>query len=345
MSKKISEQVLSNINDNYISEALNYKCKTRSNSYKKFRNVVRIAACLGLVATLSFSSLVVTAAAGNMTAYNILYALHPETAVKLTPVNEFCEDNGVRMKVESIYVHDDSAEIYISMQDLIGNRIDGTIDLFDSYSIHSYADQSSICSFVDYNEDSKTATFLISVQQMHGKRIEGRKMTFSVAEFLSGKNEVNKELSNITLKKIPVVSKVQNEVNVRGIGGKNIEKADELSFLIPNEYQSFSPTDGVTVTGYGFIDHKLHVQVHYDDILNYDNHGYVYLKDLNGNANQSIFSVSFWDGDKKGSFEEEIFDISPEDDLSSYSMWGNFTTCRTRTTGEWKVTFPIENRK
>lgn len=336
MSAKISEQIVTNIDDKYIYEAMNYNGKSKN--YGTLKRIGRIAACFVLVFVLSVSSLTAAAAAGNRTAYDILYSLYPDIAMDLIPVNEVCEDQEIQMKVEAVYVHEDSAEIYISMQDLTGNRIDETIDLFDSYSIHTSADQVGGCSFVDYNEETQTASFLISVQQMNGKYIEGKKMTFSVSEFLSGKKEVNEELADISLENIPVISEVQTEVNERGSGGR-LEEME--AFLMPNDSQMSAPVDGVVVTGYGFVDNRLHVQVYYEDILHYDNHGYVYLKDAKGNVIDCVQNVSFWDDKQKGSYDEYIFDISPEDNLSGYSMWGYFVTCKTRTTGDWKVTFSI----
>ena len=73
--------------------------------------------------------------AGSSSAYEALYTFFPGAAEFFSPVNESCVDNGIEMCVKAIYVHDDSADIYISMKDLTGDRIDETTDLFDSYEI------------------------------------------------------------------------------------------------------------------------------------------------------------------------------------------------------------------
>lgn len=350
MSIRVSEQILSNIRDKYIDETVEYiertKQQTRRISYKVLRYTGKIAACLAGIVVLSASSLLIATAAGNEPAYDILYALYPNVAIKLVPVNESCEDQGIKMTVESIYVQDNLAQIYISMQDLTGDRIDETIDLFDSYSIHTNIAQIGGCSLVAYDADSRTATFLISVQQ-EGKIATGKKMTFSVSKLLSGKKEVEEVLNDISLNDVPNLAKVQTEVNIRGWGGNGIDefsREDVSGFLIPNESQSFSPVEGVSITGYGFIDDKLHIQAYYEDIFTYDNHGYVYLKDSNGNVKNSLIGISFWDENRVGSYDEYIFDINPGDNLNEFSVWGYFNTCKTLTRGEWKVTFPIENK-
>ena len=67
-------------------------------------------------------------------------------------------------------------KIYITMQDLIGDRIDETTDLNDSYSINK-AFECSIghCDNVGFDSKTKTATFLISIKDIGNKKIDGKK--------------------------------------------------------------------------------------------------------------------------------------------------------------------------
>lgn len=348
MNANKTEMVINSIDDEYIQEAYQYMKKRKSFSYKFVKKIGTIAACFAMLIVFSMASLSIAAAAGNVTAYGILYAMHPQIAQKLIPVNVSCEDNGIRMEVEAAHIHGDTAEIYISMQDLMENRIDESIDLFDSYEILTSKDSTGTCSFVDYQEETKTATFLIRIQHMNHEKIEGQKLTFYVSEFLAQKKEIEKELPEIALDNLTMVSDVQTEVEIRGGGNFMEEYGNDNSisgFLWGNEAQSFSPTEGVMVTAWGFIDGRLHIQVHYADILDTDNHGDVYLKDESGNVIKCLENISFWDEANTGSYEEYIFAISPEDELSGFSVWGYFVTCSQLTTGNWQVTFPIENRE
>lgn len=124
------------------------------------------------------------------------------------------------MEVVSAYIHGNVAEIYITMQDLTGDRIDDTIDLYDSYSINSPFDSSASCERVGYDEKTKTATFLISITECGNQKIAGDKITFSVKEFLSHK----KNYSDI---KIPLdlslvtTAKDKQKVYTAGGGGKD----------------------------------------------------------------------------------------------------------------------------
>lgn len=348
MSKKSTEQIISNIDDTYICETNNFIRKRNKVSYRVIRRLGNAAACLGIIFIFSVSSLSVATAAGSMPAYDILYSLHPEVALKLSPVNISCEDNGIKMEVESVYVHDDSAEIYISMQDLTSDRIDETTDLFDSYVIHTSEDSIGTCSLINYDKNSKTVTFLIYVQQQNNEKIQGSKMTFSVSRFLSGKKQVEKEFPEISLKNVTAPSKIQTEVDIRGWAGANQDDnfiSSISGYLLPCEQDCVSPITGAAITALGFIDNKLHIQVHYENILNTDNHGYIYLKDRNGNSIECEVNISFWDEHETGSYEEYIFDIGENDDLSELSVWGYFVSCKPAATGNWKVTFPIENRE
>ena len=338
MHNKEIETAISNIDEKYILEAAQYIQDEKRVQHRKMR---KVAACFLAAVFLSIPTIALASSAGSIAAYDILYFLHPEIAKKLTPVNLSCVDHGIRMEVEAVNIENDTALIYISMKDLEEDRIDETIDLFDSYHIHSSGDSIGTCSRIGYDEEEKEATFLIQLQQMYGKKITGKKLTFSVTEFLSGKQEMDEELFQISLENMEIVTDTQQEVEERGAGGSGDWEMVN-SFLKTREQQSFSPIKGVTVTAYGFVDGRLHVQVHYENILETDNHGYIYFKDKAGNVIYSDVSIGFWDDAHRGSYEEYVFNIFPGDDLTEYTIWGRFWVCPNLTKGYWEVTFPVE---
>ena len=326
------------IDDELILEAKHPVSKSKHFSFKRY---ALFAAVLLLCIALAVPAL---AATNTGHAYDILYAVSPAIAQSLKPINMSCEYNGIKMEVISADINDDSANIYISMQDLTGNRIDKTIDLFDSYSINKPFSCSSCCQFVDYNDNSKSATFLINITQWDNKKITGDKITFSVLKFLSGKEKFDDLLPQIDLTKISSDPNTQQNVDIRGIGNFDASNPEgPAAFLLSQEELRFSPTPGVEITACGYIDGMLHVQAHYDDILNTDNHGYVYLKNSDGHEIQCLQNIAFWGEDRSGSYEEYIFDIS-QDELKNYRFYGTFWTCDGATEGNWQVTFPLENK-
>lgn len=358
MSRNVIEQIITEIDDKYIAETIGYADNRNENSNHKSRVMkytTRLAACIALLLVLSVSTLSIAAAVGNIPAYDILYGLYPDIAEKLTPVNMSCEDNGILMNVDAVNVDGSEANIYVSLQDLTGDRIDETTDLFDSYNIKTSKDfmvscEIAGCDMVDYDAESRKATFLIYIQNQNknGKpiNIKGKKLTFSVSRFLSGKQDIERELSELSLSATPTKPQLQKveDIQIRGYMGEEDMDMTHMNFLTPDAEHSFSPVDGVNVNAYGYVDGKLHVQVHYDDIIQFDNHGFVYLKNANGNIIDCTQSIAFWDADETGSNEEYIFDVSEENDLTGYALWGEFITCHSLTEGHFEVTFPIKDR-
>lgn len=303
-----------------------------------------VAACLCLILSLTTSVL----AAKVPIFYHFLYTISPATAQFFHPVQRYCEDNGIRMEVVATYIHEDTAEIYISMQDLEQSRIDQSMDLFDSYSIHTPFDCTSHCKMVSYDPNTRTATFLITIEQWNAQNIIGDKLTFSVREFLSNKQTYEGILTDVNLnsaQRNPITQTVQP----RGLGGtKLIEKygdsanKGEIITLKSNEMIT-SPVDGVALTSIGYINGNLHIQVYYEDIGKTDNHGFLTLKNKYSNEVIDCFAnISFFDEERKGSYEDYVFEGIPAETLSEYEVYGEFTTSAGSIEGNWSVTFPLK---
>lgn len=323
-----------------IDEVNIIEAKTHYRKKITFKRAVGLIAAILLCITLSVP--VLAAAADPV--YLTIYRISPSLAQMLKPVQLSCEDNGIKMEVLSAAVYENEAAIYITLRDMTAqNRIDETTDLFDSYHINRAFDSSASCSRVSYDEDSKTATFLITVSQWNDQNIDGDKITFYFTKFLSDKSIFDGELNKLDLSSVSEAEETQIPNAFRGGSGKYFvyESSFDLKYLVPSDDGILSPVDGVTITNIGFIDNKLHIQLHFDNILSYDNHGYIRMYDKAGNkASSSHFS--FWDDKKTGSYEEIIYDISP-DAIENYTPYGYFVTCKSLTEGYWQVTFPLEN--
>ncbi len=306
-----------------------------------FKRVIALIAAVILCITISVPVLAATVDP----VYQMMYRLSPSLAQALKPVQLSCENNGIRMEVVSAAVYENEAAIYISLQDVTDqHRIDETTDLFDSYRIHRGFDSSASCQLASFDEETETATFLIHISNWNDRKIDGDKITFSFTEFLSHKSQFEGELTELDLHTVTEATATQKPLSFRGGGGKyfDYESRYDQNYLVPVEGGILSPVDGVTVTNIGFVDDKLHIQVYFEDILSYDNHGYIRMIDANGNPAESVH-FSFWDDRKVGSFEEMIYDISP-DDIENYQAYGYFVTCKNLTEGYWQVTFPLEDR-
>ncbi len=276
--------------------------------------------------------------------YQTLYYFSPSLAQTLKPIQLSCVDNGIKLEVLSSAVYEDEIAFYVSLEDLTNqNRIDKTTDLFDSYHINRAFDSSASCSMLSYDPGSGVATFLITIRQWGDVNVGKEKITFFFTEFLSNKNVFKGDLTNEVLSNVSEVRETQKIESFRGGGGKDFdyESRFDLEYLIPTEDGIYFPVEGVTITNVGFIKGKLHIQIYYENIAMFDNHGYIRLEDMAGNQAE-CYSFSFWDDKKVGSFDEIIYDISPEE-LGNYKAYGEFVTCKNRTEGNWQVTFSLDD--
>lgn len=150
-------------------------------------------------------------AADVQTAYEILYAVSPKIAQELKPIKMSSEDNDIKMEVISAHIDNNKAYIYISLQDMTGQRIDETTDLFDSYRIKSPFSSSATCERISYDQETKTVTFLISITQGGQKEISGEKITFAVDKFLSNKQEYHAKISQLDLSTVTLSPKIPEQ--------------------------------------------------------------------------------------------------------------------------------------
>lgn len=335
--KSMIENAITNIDDKYIDEALIFMKNEKSKKDIVLFMAKRLVACAAVMVLLVFGGLEMVVASGNIAAYEILYSLQPYLAMKLAPVNESCVDQGIKMSVEAIRVEDNKADIYIEIQDLDGDRLDESVDLFDSYNIHTNASTAGGCTFLSYDEKKKAATFLITVQQ--DKKISGKYMVFTISKLLAGKQNTSVELPEILSAKEVKVLKNSNSVELRGGSFENAK----VSILEYNGNQYRQLTECVDLTAFGYIDNALHIQVYYHDILKYDNHGFIYLTNQDNEVLSPYDNFSFWDAKREGSYEEYIYNIEPEE-LQNYRILGDFTTSDTLIEGNWRVEFPIINK-
>ena len=274
--------------------------------------------------------------------YQLMYLVSPATAQFFMPVQKSHVDNGIKMEVVSAYIHENIAEIYITMEDLTGNRIDGTIDLYDSYSIHRPVDSMAYCSSVGYDPETKKATFLITLEEWGNKNITGDKMTFSVREFLSYKKEYEDIPILIDLSTISIAESTQ-KVSAIG-GGIDYENNGSIVALIPSAPMSEFTVDGIELTGVAYIDGMLHIQTAVRDPLSNDNHGFLYFKDKSGNkidSNYIFHFIEYDDQEVRIGYSNYVFNI-PQDEISNYTLFGDFYTSGMKTDGNWRVTFPLE---
>ena len=301
---------------------------------------------LAVAAALLLSCVTGAFAATNETANDLLYKVWPWAAQALKPVNLSCEDQGIRMEVVSASLQGNEAFVTLTMQDVTGDRLDETTDLFDSADLQWPYDGSGTCTLLSYAPDTKTAAFALYMKFAQTPTDTG-KVTFSVKRFLSHKRETTVDLTSL-IGDIQEAETVPIPRPVRGGGG---DKSD-FKVLNPENSLEIPVTEGVTLTGIGISDGILHVQMRYDDIYHTDNHGFLILKDKDGNEYGNgelpygISNINWFDRETNGvafsdSWEEYFFAEYPEN-LSDAVLIGEFCTADPATEGNWAVTFPLD---
>lgn len=298
------------------------------------------AACLCL-------ALALPAAAASDAAYPVLYALSPAAAQLFRPVRMADEDGGIRMEVESVRIQGDTAEIFLTLQDLTGDRVDGTTDLYDSYRIHRAFDSAASCRLEGFDPQTGTARFLIKIQAMDGREISGDKITFSLGGFLSRRQDFEGVEIPLDLSALPDRPDSRPEGLLTGGGGlgyrQYVGDRREVTVLTPGPALEGFPVEGIDLTAAGVLDGMLHVQMAVEDPLDNDNHGFFCLVDEAGNRVQPLYSVSFvnqFETPGRIGYTEDVFDV-PWEQLGRYRLSGDFYVTGLHTQGSWSVTFPL----
>jgi len=288
------------------------------------------AICLCLFGATSALAMGVPAANG------LLYLILPEAAQFFKPVQKSAVDQEIEVKVESAYIHGTEAEAVISVRDLTDDRLDESIDLYDSYDIQTGFDSVGTCSQIGYDPETKTATFLIWMKSMRDSDIiQGEKITLTVQTLLSGKTETLGVPVDLDWSAIPKT--VETEL------------ADPYDAVVMAPGDTISvPHEGFYLTGIGYVGGELHIQLYTPGRDAYDDHAFLYLQNENEERiyGQMLYRGSYNCGDAKkerrADYVEYAFDV-PQSELENYLLFGDFYSASLRIDGNWSVTFPLDD--
>ena len=285
----------------------------------------------------------------------LLNLISPELAEQFVPVQMSDESQGIRMEVVAINLKEDGAQVYVTMQDLVGDRLDETTDLYDSYSLHVPFDSVANCQNLGYDAETKTITFLININAMDGakedwfEKVKNQRITFSIREIIGQKTEYEAIEIPIPLAEADLNAEAMS-THLSGGSDWYTEKSGNLldprpvtRVLRPKEGDERFPIGGIEFTGMGYVDGYLHVQYGVPNRLENDNHGHFFLRDAQGNERMYDGKVSFFGTTEETEhidYEECIFDISREE-LDDYTLYGYFVTSGLQLEGNWEVKFRL----
>jgi len=317
-------------------------------TYTRKRRSLRLAFVLALVLLLCLGGISALAASDEAT-YQFLYRISPALAQSLKPVRKSCEDQGIRMEVVSASLMDSTADIIVSVQDITGDRIDETIDLFDSYGINRPFKGSAGCSMLNYDPATRTAFFSIHIKEKNGSPIAGSKITFSINRLLGQKTEVLDEPMPIALDTVTEAEAQRIRLSGWGANPDHYPTDAEMAsypVLMP-QGTLYDLGGDMVISAIGMIDGRLHVQLAVSNNLNTDNHGDFALCAADGTLLYPVIGVHFNNTEGRVTpdridYTEAVFDL-PVGGLDGYTLCASYWQSGMLIEGNWQVTFRLEN--
>lgn len=321
------------------------------------RNYMKMGVALGGVACmLLFLSNPVLAGMGNF-AYEKIAELSPGLAEYILPVKLADTRMGITMQVEAMQVEGNTGELVVSFADEEGSSedlISGKVDMYDSYGLKSYGSDSNVggCSFLEYDEETGKAYFKIGVSSED--EFDKSKLKFTVRQLLVENTEYEMWLDKDTL----VMNPVLKEVPIDGKGGTELVfetladhfyKTEESFPLFSSKVMDMgeldeSMKDTIQVTGIGYGDGILRVQICRGTFAHADRHAEIYVVDGEGNYRNHDASVG-WQEELDGenlSFDEQWFLVS-EEELEELQLYARLYETDGSIEGNWHVTVNLEN--
>ncbi|ADU29227.1 DUF4179 domain-containing protein [Evansella cellulosilytica] len=315
--------------------------KAKSEKPKR-RKLKKVVLSVGVSTAILFSTGVVAAFIPSFN--NLIFHVSPDVALMLQPVEESSESNGIRAEVVGAMSDNEMAVIYITLQDVTGDRIDETLDLYDYSMTGARMFTHEIISF-----DEVTNSAILRIVA-GGKELNDNKVNLRISSFLSDKEtyevSVNANLSEFTRKYPDTIPLDMN--NIPGGGGTlfyQLRKEETVQVLKPNQNTiSLPEIDFMHISNIGMIDDRLHIQVNWTE-NGMDDHGYFYFTDNNGKEVRP--SNIYFGTDDNGQtnygrdFTEYIFRTN-NIDLENDHLIGHFVSSEKYTTGNWSTTFRMK---
>lgn len=263
----------------------------------------------------------------------------------LQPIQLADESNGIRLEVLGAMNDDESAIIYLTLQDLTGEIIDETLD------IYNYTLSKGSAFFMEaINFDTKTKTATLRLQGNGGKDINGKEVMLGIQSFLTKKQRYQNYdvLPDWSILKTHQAKSILLEGHVSPGGDGEFAFNEDRKVLKPRELNlQIDGLDFVQISNIGFIDDKLHIQLEWSD-NNVADHARLYL------VNQSTQEVANYYGNITfgvdvennivygRNIDEYVFDISP-DELNELKLQGDIVHYGEYTEGDWNVKFKLES--
>ena len=326
--------------------------------HKSFLHVVKPAVAALLVFLFTGMLGIPVLASQVPAVYRVIDKYAPQLLNYIMPEELSDSKCGIRMQLEAINIEGNEAELLISFTDEEGyDYIHGAVDLYDSYSLYSYSATRVIgsCSFLEYDETTDKAYFkvYISVDTV----LDTERVDFRVGRLFTNHTETCQDIdiSNIPmdpkLKKVTFYgfgrnTKQELPVSVTSGFNQNVDSIDLARTLgaLDITVENVDLLDTLNVTGVGYSDHMLRVQICRGNLENVDRHASLILMKADGTESIPDWSVTWHEeiAGRRVTFDEEWFYIA-EDELADLRMYGDFYETDCPVYGNWKINFSFSD--
>ena len=293
------------------------------------------------VATVFLASSITVGAAMNDDVKNLLWNISPEIAALLEPIESTVEHDGIKMEIVSAMQDEDMAVVYVTMQDVEGNRIDETLDIYD---YHMSKGRSFTVERIGFDPTTKTA--FVRFMSFNGSNTD--KFKLKIRSFLSDKSVLEDVTFPLDLQD---VEKQQTEIlpddTIRGSGGASPEGD---VYVLPAGKLNIQTQlyDRMRITNIGLHNDKLYVQTEWP-VNNAIEHGEFYL--VNPTGQKILPTVNYSYGrDEQGkpiyayNYEENIFNVK-DINVAEYALQATIHTVGQYVEGNWEASFKLEEMK
>ncbi len=307
--------------------------------------VAAVAVCLGVGVTLTpvmareFSGV-----------YHIVEKYAPALAEYILPVDYSSSNAGILMQVEAVNINEKDAEVLVSFTDEPGfDYIQGKVDMYDSYHITSYSGDSNVggCSFLEYDEAEDKAYFKLQMSSWDSFDVD--KFRFQVGMLLTNCAEERVAVDLSDMDRTPILKSVT--LNGAGgtmsaqlqqyLGASEEEVWREGAKVLQGSYDS-TFTDKLEITGIGYQDGILRIQICRGNFKEADRHMQIMLVDAQGNERHCDYNVG-WQEELAGeqvSFDEQWFVVS-EEELEELQVVAYRYVTDGCVKGDWEVVFTV----
>lgn len=319
--------------------------KKSMNKRKRYRKAIYTPV------TAALSLCLVTGAAasvGIIDLSTILHFLGADRIGILQPVHQVSEDQGIRMEVIGAVRDGDTTEIYVSLSDLTGHRIDDTLDVYDYRVTGGNANNAQI---IHYDDANKTAIVRFLIQ---GK-VSKNRITVQINTLMSGASRqdgynVQVDWKQLLQEKQNNSYEILERDRISGLGGTTDIQLETDPIPVLHQDVTNVPVEGIDwmhISNIGFVEGKLHIQINPNNEIGEYNHGYFYFTDEQGQKlDIPQYSISYGRYMKNGvdiggDYVEYVYDLSAVYELDKLRLQGSFTSISEVVQGNWKTTFNL----